>query len=413
MFKLLQLLLISFLWGCSTTSHSTHVWPNDNQSVSVDSVKKNTVTENKVAPNPNEKHAIKVALLLPFYCNEIEFDSLGIQVTSVSEKSKLAIQYYEGVQMALDSLDHAGIKLELTVFDTQKDTDRVQDFMATVTAKEADVFIGPVNNNQAAAAGKMIDQKHQVIFSPLSSSYNLASNNPNFILTNAGLKTHCEQLAIYINANYPAKKIVMLYRRNESESVYASYFKSILKTKVIELTEKNDSSFYHVDDFLSVIDNNIVIIPSFDEEFINLLTKKLFELTDNYKITLFGMPTWTEMETLRLDYLQTLNTHITSSFYSNDSLISFIKFRDKFKQNYSSRPTEYSYQGYNLVLMIGNLWKEYGNKWSEHFPIQYQGLGVTYNFQAVTLNGNTSADFIENKSVFILQFKKNKLERIK
>lgn len=413
MLKLIYILFISSVLGCSTTSKITHEWPNDNKVVTADSVKKDIPTETTVTPSGNEKKVLKLALLLPFYTNEIEFDSLGISVLSVSDKSKLALQYLRGVQMALDSLDHAGVKIEMNIYDTQKDTDRVKSFMSTVTAKETDAFIGPISNNELTVAGKLIDPKHQVIFSPLSASYSIATNNAGFVLTNAGLKTHCEQLAAFINQNYPAKKIIMLYRRNETESVYATYFKSILKSKVLELTEKSDSSFYHVDDFLTVIDNNIVIIPSFDEEFINLLSKKLFELTDNYKITLFGMPTWIDMETLRLDYLQKLNTHITGSFYANDSLKNFMIFRDQFKQEYSSRPDEYSYKGYNLVLQIGNLWKQYGNKWFEHIEETYSGLGVNYKFQPVALNGNTATDFIENKSVYVLLFKNNHLIKVK
>ncbi len=410
---LINILFISSVLGCSTTSKTPHVWPNDNQVVISDSVKNNTSTENIVVTKPTEKKEMHVALMLPFFANEIEFDSLGIEVVSITDKSSLAIQYFHGVELALDSLDRAGVKMDMHVFDSQKDTDRVRGFMNSAFAKNADVFIGPVNNFQVSLAGKLIDQKHQVIFSPLSASQNLSTGNPNFVLANAGLKTHCEQLAAFINTKYPTKKIVLLYRRNQGESEYAAYFKSILKTKPFELTEKTDSSFYKVDEFLTTIDNNIIIIPSFDEEFINLISKKLFELTENYKITLFGMPTWTEMETLRLDYLQKLNTHITGSFYTNDSLINFIQFRNNFKSRYSSRPTEYSYQGYSLVLSIGNLWKQYGDKWFEHLQQPITALGVDYNFQPVVLNEHSSTDFIENKHVYILSFRNNKLFREK
>ncbi len=413
MFKLIFILFISSVLGCSTTSKTPHVWPNDNQVFETDTVKKISSTENISDPKPSEKQTMKLALLLPFFTNEIEFDSLGIEIVSINDKSTLAIQYFNGVELALDSLDRAGVKMEMNIFDSQKDTDRVRGFMNSTFAKNADVFIGPVNNFQVSLAEKLMDQKKQVIFSPLSSSQNLSANNPNFILANAGLKTHCEQLALFINSKYPGKKILLLYNRLQGESEYAAYFKSILKTKPIELTEKGDSSFYKTDDFLTAIDNNIIIIPSFDEEFVNLLSKKLFELTEYYKITLFGMPTWTEMETLRLDYLQKLNTHITSSFYADDSLYNFIKFRNEFKRKYHTRPTEYSYQGYSLVLSIGNLWKQFGNKWADHLQQPIAALGVNYRFQPVINADNLTTDFIENKHVYILSFRNNKLIREK
>lgn len=405
--KLFYLLCIFSELGCSTTSKTAHVWPNDNQVIISDTLVKNIPEEKKTDQKPDDKKSLHVALMLPFYTNEIEYDSLGIEIVSNTEKSNLAIQYLRGVQMALDSLDQAGIKIEMNIFDTQKDTNRVINFMNSSFIKNAEIIIGPISNTELIVAGKLIDTKHQVIFSPLSSSQNLASSNSGFVLANAGLKTHCEQLAKFINAKYPNKKIIILYRRNEGENQYATYFKSFLKSKPIELTEKSDSSFYHTDDFFTTIDNNIVIIPSFDEEFVNVISKKLFELTENYKITLFGMPTWTEMETLRFDYLQKLNTHITSSFFADDSLKTNIAFRTNYKSNFSSRPSEYSYQGYNLVLLIGTLWKQYGDNWYNHLQQPLVGLGINYNFQSVILNTQTTIDFIENKHVYILSYKDN------
>ena len=198
MFKLIYILFISSLHGCSTTSKTQHVWPNDNQVLISDTVK-NIPTENIVAPKPIEKKEMHVALMLPFFTNEIEFDSLGIEIVSITDKSNLAIQYLYGVQIALDSLDHAGVKLELNIFDDQKDTDRIISFMNSNAVKNADAIIGPVSNSGLQVAGRLIDQKHQILFSPLSASQNLSTENANFFLANAGLKTHCEQLAAFIN----------------------------------------------------------------------------------------------------------------------------------------------------------------------------------------------------------------------
>ena len=269
-------------------------------------------------------------------------------------------------------------------------------------------------NAGLSIAEKIIDKKKQVLFSPLSSAYTLASGNESFVLANPGLRTHCTQLASYINTKYAgARKVILIYRRHSADSINASYFKSQLKLRGIELTEKSDSSYWNAEDFLSVLDPNLIIIPSFDEEFVNTMTKKFFELTANFKITLFGMPTWTEMETVRLDYLQALNTHITSSFFVDDSLKNFMQFREDYKMKFSSRPDEYSYKSYSLVLFIGNLWKEHGDKWMDYIHFPQKELGVDFNFAPVILNENTSPDFIENKSVYVLTYRKNKLIRVK
>ena len=407
----IKFLLVTGIIGCSVSFNTTHTVPNEVSVSALDSVKHDNPVENIIQSPLNDRKEMRVALLLPFYTNEIEYDSLGISITSVSEKSIMATQYFRGVQLALDSLDHEGIKMKVNVYDTRRDTDRLKNILSLSDVVNADVVIGPVSNIELTVASKICGERKQVLISPLSSSYNLAGKNKNFVLANAGLKTHCEALAEFINSKYSSARVIMVYRR-ETESVYASYFKDKLKTKPIELTEKSDSNCFHIDDFISAINPNIIIIPSFDEEFVSILTKQLHGLSTDYTFYVFGMPTWKDMETLRLDYLQSIHTHISSSYYSVDTISPFKQIRSLYKSKFNSRPDEFSYQGYSIFLFIGSLWKENNNKWFEHIDDENEEAGVNFNIQP--MNSNTSeTEFLENKNVFILEFKNNSLIKVK
>jgi hypothetical protein len=225
----------------------------------------------------------------------------------------------------------------------------------------------------------------------------------------------------YFSAKYTPKKVLMLYHRNGEEDVYADYFKKTFDNSStpfqwIELTNDIDSSYFKVEKYLSPIDNNLIIIPSFDEVFINVLTKQLSALSDNYKITVFGLPTWTEMESLRTDYLESVNTHITNSFYVNDSSAAYLSFKKKYFSRFKSLPVDYTIQGYDLMLYMGSLMLQYPDKWREQIEkTNMETLGDRFEIKPSYSQdslGEIKVQFQENKSVRILKYANNKLVKV-
>jgi ABC-type branched-subunit amino acid transport system substrate-binding protein len=209
----------------------------------------------------------------------------------------------------------------------------------------------------------------------------------------------------------------MIYHHDAMENTYANYFKNTFSAgkapfKWTDLTQEKDSNYFKIESHLSKDSNNIFVIPSFDEVFVNVITKQLAALSDNYKITVIGMPTWNEMESLRTDYLQEIHTYISSSYWVNDSSDEFIKFKRKYFNRFKSLPTGYTVEGYDLMYFIGYMLLQHDNKWADELvnTTGYE-LGDDYSIRPVE-NSDKQTLYMENRYVHILKYANNGLVKV-
>ena len=83
-----------------------------------------------------ELNQLKVALLLPF------------NPSKKTVASSRFIEYYEGMLLAVDSLQNQGLSLDLSVYDTGEGTSRIREILTGETLPNADLIIGAVQNDQ-------------------------------------------------------------------------------------------------------------------------------------------------------------------------------------------------------------------------------------------------------------------------
>ena len=86
------------------------------------------------------KKANNVSLLLPFCSKQI----LANPNYKDAELGNICREYYQGALIAIDSLELAGVKLSLNVFDTENDSLTMLRIMQNVAFKESELFLGPV-----------------------------------------------------------------------------------------------------------------------------------------------------------------------------------------------------------------------------------------------------------------------------
>ena len=90
-----------------------------------------------------ENTSLKVALLLPFKTNKYD----TIASSEIFTKSKLAnivTDVYLGAEIAIDSLTKQGVSIELSVFDTERNSTKIDSILVANDLNEHDVIIGPL-----------------------------------------------------------------------------------------------------------------------------------------------------------------------------------------------------------------------------------------------------------------------------
>ena len=298
----------------------------------------------------NDGPIIKMALLLPFYLDEN--DTLALVDNSIYSKSKIALDYYFGLQLALDTLEKLGYNIHLKVYDIP--TDSVLDtLLNTQVLNDRDVIIGPLYNRQF---NELVDfykyEKRKKLISPLS--YKQVSGN----YTNSYQVVPIPQIQVnaltnYISDIYDDQRLVVIGQESERKLI------NFTKRKLDVLSYNNAQYVIFEDDQMPtkedvkqffVAEENIVFVPSNDRAFVSRMLPVLGSLRDTSFIVA-GLDSWNRFENLDMDDLVKLNVHLPSVFLQkNDSMHAdfVINFHEKFR----SYPSKYSYAAYKQTLGV-------------------------------------------------------------
>ena len=146
-----------------------------------------------------------IVLLLPFDLNMINLKTATIKEIG---KADLAIDFYQGFKLAIDSLSKNGHNFKLQVFDTQDQETRVVNLASATSVRENDIIIGPVFPDAISAFSEFFDMgSNKLQVSPLAASVPSQFKNPNLVTVNNTIDQHGWKIADYINRNYKAEQV--------------------------------------------------------------------------------------------------------------------------------------------------------------------------------------------------------------
>ena len=106
------------------------------------------------------------------------------------------------------------------------------------------------------------------------------------------------------------------------------------------------------DNFLIVFSDNAAY--SFD------LTRRFFELRNEYNLTLFGLPDWSSMEGLEAEYLVALKTHLVSASFIDYENLQVKHFVGGYHAAYHTDPDLLAFQGYDVAFYFLSALSAYG-----------------------------------------------------
>lgn len=94
----------------------------------------------------NEFKAVKLAVLLPFKANEIEYDSIENTQKLLQTRNlhTISTDFYSGILLAVDTLSKRGISIKLNIFDTENSISKINRIINNNYLSESDVIIGPL-----------------------------------------------------------------------------------------------------------------------------------------------------------------------------------------------------------------------------------------------------------------------------
>ena len=125
-----------------------------------------------LADSTFQKNEIKLALLLPFKANEIEFDSLEDTKRLLQTRNlhTLSLDFYTGVIFAVEQANKGGLSVHLNTYDTENRYSRLDEIVDSLSTEKPDFVVGPLitNNFDYVSNKKVLEEIPKI--APLSSN---------------------------------------------------------------------------------------------------------------------------------------------------------------------------------------------------------------------------------------------------
>jgi hypothetical protein len=339
-----------------------------------------------------------VSLLLPFGLNHLQPGSA--YSSSSLKEADIALDYYRGFKLALDSLTGLGYNYKLQVFDSRDEKVQAHKLAANPAVRASNLIVGPVFPDDIKAFTAAFNNDKQPIVSPLSASSPANYKNAGLITITPPLEYHAWAAAKYINDKLKPRKVFILKSGFSDENDYIIPFNKAIdslsrkRIKVIQLTVLHGQLNLLVPQ-LSASGQNVFVVPATNRHFLTVTLGALDTLSSTFPVTLIGHPSWISFSFLKADLLQRLNTCITSSDQVDYKDVKTIAFIRSYKLAYHTEPTGYAIKGFDEGFYLGKLLGTDSLK--NIASVGFTGLHNSFHFQKKTGAGwvNTHVDVLK------------------
>lgn len=351
----------------------------------------------------------QVAIFAPLYLDSVFDANQAYKLDKYIPKYLNAgLDFYEGVQLAIDSLEKEKAALDIFVYDLKGQP------LTTVVGNEdfnkMDLILGDVNNSEMIQLANIAAEKKIPFINVNFPNDGGVTNNPYFVILNSTLKTHCEGIYKFMQRQYPFDDIIFFRKKGSQEDKLQSYFTEFskntasvpLKIKYVTLEEGFDSTLLTL--YLNKQKETICLAGSLDLNFGNNLCQKLSSISDGYNLKLIGMPNWDAMPNLNKPGFKTLEVIYTTPFNEAANSSTAMYIQDYFKNRYYSKPSDMVYRGYETMYRFAKLLLQYGPTLNTSLSDKKFNVFTEFDIQPVYTNRqNMTLDYFENKKLYFVR----------
>ena len=444
---LVALACVFILNACSSTQQLPHrttgknttktTKTNQNKSPKVDTVAWTEVQTSKDLPirdtgsvvevpkSSEKKQSYSIAALFPFDTKAVRWDNINIQ--------DRFLNYYCGMQMALDILNNQGKKIQLHVHDSSDAGSNMNSRLDAWGVKDRDVILAPFHREQVeqvAAYG----MKHKIpTVSPWLVSSKVTKENPYYIKLLPDITDYYHAIMVDVARKYSPEQVVIMGNSKDKSKI--KYLKDLavanyppsqgakVKELIIDVNRKLEDEEPFFNDLFVPGKTTVVILPNFassDEDFVYGACRYLsVEKFDN-DVVVYGMPLLSNSERMEYDYFSSLKMHVAKSKFVDHENPRVKSFRSDYVYKYGAIPTDDAYEGYDMMMYVAEQLFEHGVDFAKVDPsLSEEYLQSSFKIEPRADDENLSddigmqVDYFLNTHIDIIAFKNNRFQKSK
>lgn len=325
------------------------------------------------------------------------------------------MEFIQGVQIALDSLDFSQHKITVSFFDTQ-----APDFESKLESAETnnlDILIGSVREYDHALLAGLAKRKNIPFVSVTYPNDGGITANPFLIIMNSTLKAHCETLFNYLLQKFGTHNIVFCTKSGVQEDRVMDYFKGFNKpdgSALMDMKIANVDENY--DKLIALLDSNksnIILGASLDETFAKQLAKNSMQWNKKYDIQLIGMPNWEGIFNVRnANNNKDFPVFFTSAFYNEKDEELNALLENTYQQKFFVSPSDHAQKGFESIAVFLNMLIQHPADFMSYINNAEYKIFSTYKFRPVMLSKESVVpDYFENKHLNFLKSLNGKITK--
>ncbi|HSC36602.1 MAG TPA: hypothetical protein VLD19_01975 [Chitinophagaceae bacterium] len=317
------------------------------------------------------------------------------------------LEFYEGTQLALDSLSEEKLPLTVEIYDTHSASRTIEQALNSPEAADAGLIIGYVTQaEERILAAHALKRNIPFINVNMPTDAGI-SNNPSLVILNSTLKTHCEGLYHFLQRYYPITPVVVFRKKGSLEDKLKTYLTDFEKAtnggkinmKYITLDENNPGDLRQ---YLDSDRLNIALVGSLDESFSRLITQQLSTLSVSYKSLVIGMPTWDGIDFTRKEF-KGLDIVYSTPFYTDKADVLSNYITDNFNSTMFSKPSDMVFRGFECMYRFGKLLVEKDSNLVSSIGEKKFKVFTDFDIQPVLNHQTLSLEYFENKKLYFIK----------
>ena len=355
----------------------------------------------------------KIAIFAPLYLDSAYIDDTTYRYAkNVFPKFiNPGLEFFEGAQLALDSLNIEKTQLEVFVYDTRSAKESLAQQLNKSELDSVDLILAHCSSAEVKIFADAGLRKNIPVINVNLPTDGGVTGNPFFVMLNSTLRTQCEGLYRHIQKYYPLNRLIVFRKKGQLEDRIKMYFDDFgkntmsvpLKLNYIDLPDS--FTVTHLKPYLDTTEQSLCIAGSLDEAFGKRLVQQLALLKkQKYQATVMGMPTWDNIKDFNKPEYKGIEIIYSTPFYNAKMDKVSLSITAWFNRVMFMRPSDMVFRGYETTWRYAKMLLQYDKDIASNLSAKQPKLFTDFDIQPVLNKQTMTLDYFENKKLYFLKW---------
>ncbi|HUR11051.1 MAG TPA: hypothetical protein VM012_06765 [Flavitalea sp.] len=319
------------------------------------------------------------------------------------------LEFYEGVQFAIDSLKKENASVDFRIYDTRSAKIPVQTLLQDSVFNSIDLMIGHVSVYETRLLADAAGKKNIPFINANFPNDAGVTNNPNYVLLNSTLFSHIQGLYKFLQRNYSLSPITIFSKyHGPLEDLLKEYIATIERSTAsvpLKITYVTLQPPFTSKDLLKYLDSNttnICVVGSLDTQFGLNMCEELGTISASYACTIFGMPTWDVLDFTKPAF-KNLEIFYSTPFHIPPTNKTLIELTNHYRNKFYSKPSDMVFRGFETVYHFTNLLLTYKRNLRFALTDKRYRVFTDFDIQPVMDPKTNTTAYLENKKIYFIK----------